>query len=90
MSGVNTSNWQYADWQEETTAAARLTKLAQHVTEARQAAVATQHSEGRSQTLNTSYITSLEAQLKDLRAAVNMGAAFASSNSVPVVARPQF
>jgi hypothetical protein len=90
MAGVNTSNWQYADWQEETTAAARLTKLAQHITEARQAAVATQHSEGRSQTLNTSYITGLERQLADLRAAVSMGAAFSGSSGIPVVARPQF
>lgn len=90
MAGVNTSGWLYAAWQEQTTAVARLTMLAQHITEARQAAVATQHSEGRSQTLNTSYITSLERQLADLRAAINMGSAFSSADGVPVVTRPQF
>ena len=90
MAGVNTSGWLYAAWQEQATAAARLTMLAQHITEARMAAVATQHSEGRSQTLNTSYITSLEKQLADLRAAINMGAAFSSADGVPVVTRPQF
>lgn len=90
MAGVNTSNWQYANWQEATTAAERLTLLAQHITEARQAAVATVHSEGRSQMLNTSYITSLERQLADLRAAANVAAAFSGSSGIPVVARPQF
>jgi hypothetical protein len=90
MAGVNPSNWQYANWQESTDPAERMAKLALHITEARQAAVATVHSEGRSQSLNTSYITGLERELKDMRAALNLGASIARSSSVPVVVMPQF
>lgn len=90
MAGVNTSNWQYANWQESTDATERMTKLAQHITEARQAAIATVHSEGRSQSLNTNYIAGLEKQLNDMRAAINMGASIARSSSIPVVVQPQF
>ena len=89
MAAVNTSGWIYANWQEESDPATRLTKLAQHITEARQAVVTQVHSEGRSQSMNTHYIAMLEAQLKELRAANNIRAAYLG-HCGPTVARPQF
>ena len=90
MAGVNTSNWEHADWQEETTAAARLTALAQHITEVRQAVVEWTGTEGRSNRINVTYLKSLEDQLKELRAAVGMGAAFSRIGNVATVVTPQF
>lgn len=90
MAGVNTSNWEHANWQEETTATARLTALAQHITEVRQAVVEWTGTEGRSNRINVTYLKSLEDQLKELRAAVNMGASFSRTGNIPTVVAPQF
>lgn len=90
MAGVNTANWQYGDWQEQSTPQLRLDRLVLHITEARQAVVSTMHSEGRSQSMPATYIAALESQLRDLRAAINISAGFARRSSIPTVVRPQF
>jgi hypothetical protein len=90
VAGVNTSNWEHADWQEESSAAARLTALAQHITEVRQAVVEWTGTEGRSNRINVTYLKSLEDQLKELRSAVNMGAAFSRNSNIATVVTPQF
>lgn len=90
MAAVNTSNWVYANWQEDTTAAGRLTKLAQHITEVRQAVVEWTGTEGRSNRININYLAGLEAQLKELRAAASIAASLSRSGSTPTVVAPQF
>lgn len=90
MAAVNTAGWEYADWQEQATPQLRLDRLVLHLTEARQAVVSTMHSEGRSQSMPATYIAALESQMRDLRAAINVGAGFASRSGVPTVVRPQF
>ena len=87
---VNTANWQYGDWQEQATPQLRLDRLVLHLTEVRQAVVSTMHSEGRSQSMPATYIASLESQLRDLRAAINISAGFSRRSNVPTVVRPQF
>jgi len=90
MTAVNTSNWQYGDWQEDTALSSRITKLAQHITEVRKVVVEWSGTEGRSQRINTTYLAGLEQQLRDLRAASGMAASIARSSSTPTVVRPQF
>ena len=90
MTAVNTSNWQYGNWQEDTTLSGRITKLAQHITEVRKVVVEWTGTEGRAQRINVTYLKSLEDQLKEMRSAANVAAAFARASNVPTVVKPQF
>lgn len=90
MAGVNTSNWEHADWQEASTAAERLTGLVQHITEVRQAIVEFSGTDGRSLRINANYLQSLQDQEKDLRAAVAIAGIASRNSNVPTVVAPQF
>jgi len=90
LTAVNTSNWSYGNWQEAATPALRLAALTQHITEVRKVVVEWTGTEGRSQRINVSYLESLEKQLGQLRAAVNIAASFARTSSIPTVVKPQF
>ena len=88
--GVNTSNWTYHDWQEQATAALRLARLVQHISEVRLAIVEFGATDGRTMRINANYLKSLEDQEKDLRAAVGMAASISRVSNIPTTVRPQF
>ncbi len=90
MAGVNTSNWEHADWQEASTPAERLAGLVQHITEVRMAVVEFAGADGRALRINTTYLQSLQDQEKELRAAVAIAGIASRNSNVPTVVSPQF
>lgn len=90
MAGVNTSNWEHADWQEASTPAERLAGLVQHITEVRKAIVEFGGHDGRSLRINANYLQSLTDQEKELRAAVAISGIASRVSNVPTVVAPQF
>lgn len=86
MGAVVTSDWQHANFEEMPSATERLSKLAQHITEVRKAAVEQGHGAGRLQRLPPQYLQGLEKQIGELRLAI---AVSGGPPSVTTVMRPQ-
>lgn len=79
----NTSGWQYAAWAEQSTVAARLAMLNQHITEVSMAAVDSQTGDGSRRRLGDGYMQLLMDERNRLQELVGIASADAA-NQTPV------
>lgn len=69
MSPVNTSGWQYADFDSEPTAELQYAKLLLHLAEVRQTVVEQGTGRGRTQKIDPDYLPTLEKRAGEYRLA---------------------